>query len=30
MIQAMVCEPVLTSGVGMSRSGPISTPISVV
>ena len=29
MIQDIVCEPVLTSGAGMSLSGPISGPISV-
>ena len=29
MIQAIVCEPVFTSGVGMSRSGPINRLISV-
>jgi hypothetical protein len=30
MIQAMVCALVLTSGAGMSRSGPMSGLISVV
>ena len=30
MIQAMVCEPVFTSGDGMSLSGPMSGLISVV
>jgi hypothetical protein len=29
MNQAMVCEPVLTSGVGMSRSGPMIGVTSV-
>ncbi len=29
MIQAIVCDPVLTSGDGMSLSGPMSGPISV-
>ena len=29
MIQAIVCEPVFTSGDGMSLSGPSSTLISV-
>jgi hypothetical protein len=29
MIQAIVCEFVFTSGAGMSRSGPMSSMISV-
>jgi hypothetical protein len=29
IIQAIVCEPVLTSGAGMSFSGPSRMPISV-
>ena len=30
IIQAIVCEPVFTSGDGMSLSGPRRMPISVV
>ena len=30
MTQAMVCDPVFTSGAGMSLSGPMSGLISVV
>ena len=29
MIQAIVCDPVFTSGAGMSLSGPMRGPISV-